>query len=129
MSGDAGGLFNFTQLPRAVQGMIPNGGPDAQRGEHEVRVRTTGGNVHLSRGRPRTHGCVDRQLLILRRVRLMVVWTGSPIGKYFMTKVLKIQFAFPFRAEDAFLMCLAQDGKCTASAAYTLIGCDFGDVD
>ena len=57
-----------------------------------------------------------------------MIRTGRPIGKYFVAESLKIQFAFPCRAEDAFLVCLTQDSNCTASAAYTVAACEFGDV-
>ena len=31
-SGNIGGLFGFTQPLRAVEGLLPNGGPDGQSG-------------------------------------------------------------------------------------------------
>ena len=35
-SRDVGGLFYFTQPPRAVKGVIPDGDPDGQRGREEA---------------------------------------------------------------------------------------------
>ena len=44
-------------------------------------------------------------------------------------RCLEIQFPFPCGAENAILVCLISDSDCTASAANTLVACDFGDIN
>ena len=74
-------------------------------------------------------GSVNSQLLVLPGVRLVVVWTIRPIGKNKVSEGLKIHFTFPWGAEDAVPVCLVQDSNGTASAAYTLVAGDLGDID
>ena len=42
-SGDVGGLLNFTRLPRAVEGIMPSGGPDRWMGELNAGTINIGG--------------------------------------------------------------------------------------
>ena len=74
-------------------------------------------------------GCVNTQLLILPGIGLVVIRTIRLIGKNEVSEGLEIQLPFPCGAEDAIPVCLIQDSDCTASAANTLVTCDFGDID
>ena len=58
-----------------------------------------------------------------------MVWTIRPIGKNKVSEVLEIQFSFPCGTEDAVPVRLIQESNCIASAAYTLVTCDLGDID
>ena len=49
-----------------------------------------------------TRGCVNAQLLIVPCIGLAVVGARRPIGKDIRSEGLKIKFAFPCRAKEAF---------------------------
>lgn len=60
---------------------------------------------------------------------LTVVWIGRLIGKDFVAEGLKIQFALPCRAGDAFPVSLIHDSICAVSTPNTLMTYRFGDAD
>lgn len=115
--------------------MIPGRCPNGQRGRgetatiyiggyevvrsREVASRNTG---DLARGR------INAQLSIVPCVELAAVWAGRPIGKDFFAGGLKIELAFSSETEDAFPVNFIYDSNCTISTAYTLMGCDSGDL-
>ena len=59
----------------------------------------------------------------------MIVWTIRPKCKNEVSEGLEIQFSFPGGTEDAVSVCLKEDSNCTASVTYTLVACDFSDID
>ena len=46
-----------------------------------------------------------------------------------MAEGLEIKLPFPGGAEDTVSVCFVQNGYGTCSATYTLVYCDFGDID
>ena len=76
-----------------------------------------------------SNGCVNAQLLILTGVRLVLGWSSGPICEDVMSEGLKVKFSFPSGAEQSVPVRFIQNGNGTASAAYTLVSGDFGDVE
>ena len=135
-SRDVERLFDSTQ-PRAVEGVIPNGGPNEQRGRGKTVTIDIGGYgavislevaFAFSTG-DLTRGCINAQLLIVPCVGLAVIWTRRRIGQDFIGGGLELRFAFPCRAIDTSSVSLTQDCNCAPSTAYTLIASNYGDVD
>ena len=107
-------MLDLTKPPRAVEGLVPNGGSDRYRSGEET------GSVDISSDEPvRTwkvafavgagefaRGSVNAQRLILPSIGLVVVWTIRPIDKNEVSEGLEIQLSFPCGTEDAVPVCL-----------------------
>ena len=102
-------MFDFIQPPRAVEGVIPDGGPSKLRGRGKagtidigcyeaVRSREV---VFAFGAGDLARGCINVQLLVLSCVRLAMVRAGCSVGENLGVEGLEIRFAFPCGAKDA----------------------------